>query len=98
MFAFLINAHTHTLIEQRQHSAVHLLFLSLCNRELKVDLGEERRRGRVCRRAGEQLKVGGGGWKGTVNDEERDTGIQLVDEQCKRHTEVRVKHEQAHKI
>lgn len=52
----------------------------------------------MCRRAGEQLKVGGGGWKGTVNDEERDTGIQLVDEQCKRHTEVRVKHEQAHKI
>lgn len=52
----------------------------------------------MCRRAGEKLKVGGGGWKGTVTDEERDTGIQLVDEQCKRHTEVRVKHEQAHKI
>lgn len=52
----------------------------------------------MCRQAGETLKVGGGGRQGTVNDEERDTGTQLVDEQCKRHTEVRVKHEQAHKI
>lgn len=42
------HAHTHTNMhiqrEQRWHSAVNLLFLSLCRRELKVDLGGRGRR------------------------------------------------------
>lgn len=56
MFAFLINAHTHTLIEQRQHSAVHLLFLSLCNRELKVDLGRGAQKGQSVQTSWRETK------------------------------------------
>lgn len=50
----LTHSHTskHIQQEQRRHSAVNLLFLSLCRRELKVDLGrQERRAQEVCRKA-----------------------------------------------
>lgn len=72
-------SHTHTNMhiqrEQRWHSAVNLLFLSLCRRELKVDLGGRERRAQSVQsvlsyRAAQGRGVGAGG-RGEWSEEER---------------------------